>query len=69
MTVFENRVQRRIFVPKRDEVTGGYRNCIIRSFIIVLFAKYYYVYQIKEGEMRGACSTDRRDEECVQILV
>jgi hypothetical protein len=23
--VFENRVLRRIFVPKRDEVTGGWR--------------------------------------------
>jgi hypothetical protein len=24
--VFENRVLRRIFGPKRDEVTGGWRN-------------------------------------------
>jgi hypothetical protein len=28
------RVLRRISGPKRDEVTGGWRNCIIRSFII-----------------------------------
>jgi hypothetical protein len=28
----ENRVLRRIFGPKRDEVTGG-GNCIMRSFI------------------------------------
>jgi hypothetical protein len=26
MRVFENRVLRRIFGPKRDEVTGGWRN-------------------------------------------
>jgi hypothetical protein len=25
MRVFENRVLRRIFLPKRDEVTGGWR--------------------------------------------
>jgi hypothetical protein len=31
--VFENRVLRRIFGPRRDEVTGGWRNCITSSFI------------------------------------
>jgi hypothetical protein len=31
---FENRVWRRIFGSKRKEETGGWRNCIIRSFII-----------------------------------
>jgi hypothetical protein len=31
LRVFENRVLRRIFGPKRDDVTGG--NCIMRSFI------------------------------------
>jgi hypothetical protein len=34
-------VLRRIFGPKRD-VTGEWKkNCIMRSFMIVLFAKYY----------------------------
>jgi hypothetical protein len=33
LTVFENRVLRRIFGPKRDEVTGEGGNCIMRSFI------------------------------------
>jgi hypothetical protein len=31
MRVFENRVQRRIFGPKRDEVTGNGGNYIMRS--------------------------------------
>jgi hypothetical protein len=31
--MFENRVLRRIFGPKRDEVTGVGENCIMRSFI------------------------------------
>jgi hypothetical protein len=30
--MFENRVLRRIFGPKRDEVMG-WRKCIMRSFI------------------------------------
>jgi hypothetical protein len=33
LRVFENRVLSRIFGPKRDEVTRGWRNCIMRSFI------------------------------------
>jgi hypothetical protein len=30
--VFENRVLRRIFGPRRDEVTGYGENCTVRSF-------------------------------------
>jgi hypothetical protein len=33
LRVSENRVLRRIFGPKRDEVTRGRRNYIMRSFI------------------------------------
>jgi hypothetical protein len=43
--VFENRVLRRIFGPKRDEVTGGWR-------------KLHYIVRVKEGEMGRACSTN-----------
>jgi hypothetical protein len=32
--VFENRVLRRIFGPKRDEVTGDWRKFTMRNFII-----------------------------------
>jgi hypothetical protein len=34
LMVFENRVLRSIFGPKRDDVTGGWRSCIMRSYII-----------------------------------
>jgi hypothetical protein len=34
--VFENRSVRRIFGPKRDEMTGGGENCIIRSSIFCI---------------------------------
>jgi hypothetical protein len=36
LRVFENKVLRRIFGPKRDKVMGGVRNCIIRSFVICI---------------------------------
>jgi hypothetical protein len=34
LRVFENKVLRRIFGPKRDEVTSEWRNCITRNFMI-----------------------------------
>jgi hypothetical protein len=36
LRVFENRVLRRIFGPKRDELMGEWRklNCTMRSFVI-----------------------------------
>ena len=34
LRMFENRVLRRIFWPKRDEVTGNGRNYIMRSLMI-----------------------------------
>jgi hypothetical protein len=34
LRVFENRVLRRIFGPKRDEVTGNGENCIMGRFVI-----------------------------------
>ena len=34
MRVFENRVLRRVFGPKRDEVTGNGENYIMRSLVI-----------------------------------
>jgi hypothetical protein len=34
LSVFETRVLRRIFGPKRDEITGKCKNYIMRSLII-----------------------------------
>ena len=36
LRVFENRVLRKIFGPKRDEVTGGGENYIMRSLMICI---------------------------------
>jgi hypothetical protein len=38
--VFENRVLRRLFGPKRDEVTGEWRKLHNEELHVVLFAKY-----------------------------
>jgi hypothetical protein len=34
LRVFENRVMRRIFGPKRDEVMGNEESCTMRNFIV-----------------------------------
>jgi hypothetical protein len=54
LRVFENRVLRRIFGPKREEVTGGWGRL------------YNEGDQIKKGEMSGARGTHGRYEKCVQ---
>jgi hypothetical protein len=66
LRVFENRVLRRIFGPKRDEVTGEWRKLhkeelrdLYTSPSIVRMAKS------REDEMGRACSTNGGEEECI----
>jgi hypothetical protein len=64
LRVFENRVLRRIFGPKRDEVTGEWRRLHKKE----LYALYSpnIKYQIKKTEMGRTCGTYGRDERCIQ---
>jgi len=41
-------------------------DCIMRSFVIVRFTKYYYGDQIEEDETGRACSTYGRDDKCIK---
>jgi hypothetical protein len=52
MRVFDKKVLRRIFGPKRDEVTRGWRRLHNEN------------EQVEEDEMGVACSTNRGEEEC-----
>jgi hypothetical protein len=65
LTVFEHRVLRRIFGPKRDEVTDG-GSCTMRSFIFCTPPQILLADQIKENEVGGTCGTHGSGEECVQ---
>jgi hypothetical protein len=61
--VFENRVLRRIFGPKRDEVTGCWRK-LHNEELHNLYSSPSKI-RIKENEMGRACSTNGGEEECI----
>jgi hypothetical protein len=65
LMVFENRVLRRIFVPKKDEVMRGWIGLHNEEF-----HKLYYspniirMIKVKGDEMGRACSTNEEKEDC-----
>jgi hypothetical protein len=62
--VFENRVLRRIFGPKRDEVTGEWRN-LHNEELRDLYSSpsIIRIIIVEEDEMGGPCSTNGVEEE------
>jgi hypothetical protein len=64
LRVFENRFLRRIFGPKRDEVTGELRK-LHNEELHILYSSPNIIRQIKSRRMRS-CGTHGRGEECVQ---
>jgi hypothetical protein len=69
LRVFENRVLRKLFGSKRDEVTGEWRRVHKKSFMNVLLTIYYVGDQTTECEMRTACGTYGRQKRYVQGFV
>jgi hypothetical protein len=59
-------VLRRIFGPKRDEVIGGWRKLhneeLHNSYSSPSIIR---IYQVKEDEIGGACSTNGVEEKCI----
>jgi hypothetical protein len=51
---FENRVLRKIFGPKRDDVTGGGENYIMNSLMICTVHQLLLGVQIKKDEVDRA---------------
>jgi hypothetical protein len=59
--VFENRVLRRIFGPKRDEVTGSWRK-LHNEELHNLYRSPSIIRMIKSGRMRWAGHVARKGE-------
>jgi hypothetical protein len=67
LRVFENRVLRRVFGPKRDEVTAEWRK-LHNEELHNLYSSPDIIRQVKANEVGGACGTHGRGEKCVQGL-
>jgi hypothetical protein len=55
--VLEKRVLRKMFEPKRDEVTGERRRLHNKDFNYLYFSQIHAGDQIENNEMGAACST------------
>jgi hypothetical protein len=65
LRVYENRVLRRIFEPKRDEVTGEWRK-LHNEELHNLYSSPRIIRQVKANEVGGACDTHGNGEKNVQ---
>jgi hypothetical protein len=63
--VFENRVLRRIFGPKRDEVTGEWRK-LHSEELHNLYSSPNSIRQVKVNEVGRSCGTHGRGVKIVQ---
>jgi hypothetical protein len=59
-------VLRRVFGPKRDEVTGGWRKLHNEELSDVLLTQYCVGGKIEKNEMDGACGAYGGGVRCTQ---
>jgi hypothetical protein len=68
LSVFESRVLRGIFGPKRDEVIGQWENIIVWSLLVSIFHQTFSCEKIK-NELGRSCGTYGWEERFIQGLV
>jgi hypothetical protein len=68
LRVFENRVLRRIFGPKRDKVKGEWRRLRNEELYVVYSPNIIWLDQIKKNETGRVRSTHKRQEKCIQYF-
>jgi hypothetical protein len=67
--VFDNKLLRKLFEPRRQQVLGGYRKIHNEEPQHLSFAKYYYVDQMEVNFIGRTCSTHGRDQKSIQYFV
>jgi hypothetical protein len=68
LRVYERRVPRRIFGPKREEGAGDWRRLHNEELRNLGVSPNIISDQIKEDEIGGTCSTHGRDKKCAQYF-
>jgi hypothetical protein len=69
LKVLENRVLRRVFGPKREEVAGGWRTKVNGELhTLYILPIFIMVVKIEKDEMSGTCNTHGRSEKCLQYF-
>ena len=66
--MFENRVLRGIFGPKRDEVTGEWRQLHNEELNDLYSTQYCSGGQIEKNKRSVACSMYGGEERCIQVF-
>jgi hypothetical protein len=66
LRVFKNIVLRRIFGPKRNEVTGGWGKLHNEEHYTWTVFKYNYNDQVKGGRKERARSMHGEEDECME---
>jgi hypothetical protein len=61
LAMLGNRMLRKIFEPKRDEITADWKNCIIFTAHQIVFR-----CQIEKNEMGSSCGTYVGEKRCIQ---
>ena len=70
LRVFENRVLRRIFGPRRDEVTWEWRKLHNKELHgLVHLTQYCLGHKIEKNEIGWACSTYGGEKRLYRVLV
>jgi hypothetical protein len=66
LRVFENRVLRRIFGPKKHEVTGEWRSLHNAEFYNLYFTPIIQVIKSRRMRWAGHVAHNRREARCIQ---
>jgi hypothetical protein len=69
LRVFKNRVLKRIFELKGDEVMEGGKNYIMRSCMIYTLRQCNYNYQVEEEEVVGECNANGEKRNKYELFV
>ena len=68
LCLLKNRELRRIFVPRRNEVTGDWKKLHKTNLMICTPHQILFGDRTENSEIGGTCRTYWREESCIQVF-